>query len=159
MPEYLPIIIFAVVIYVVFKRYISFSVTTVPPVRHIAPASVFDWPELGLFDVDIVGESHYQQNIATLAGTHGDRGPDKVCKAHLIPEDDNPYDNQAIRVEIEGMTIGYLSRDDAPSFRRRLSAKKLAGQVTTCQASLKGGHVMKNNKQAAYGIMLDIKEL
>jgi hypothetical protein len=35
------------------------------------------------------------------------------CFAALVPEPGNPYDSNAIRVEIEGRLVGYLSRADA----------------------------------------------
>jgi len=120
-------------------------------------SSGFHWPALGYFEFDVVGESHYQTALKNLAGTHGEKSPDKECQAVLIPEDNNQHDDKAIRVDIDRMTIGYLSRDDARSFRRRLGAKKLGGQTTSCDAMIVGGFVMKNGERASYGVKLDIK--
>lgn len=115
------------------------------------------WDGPGYFDFEIVGESNYQPALAALAGTHGERSPDKECQAALIPEDDNRYDDKAVRVDINGLTVGYLSRDDARSFRRRLGAKRLTGQITHCAAVIVGGYRMKNGERASYGVKLDIK--
>lgn len=124
-----------------------------PPVKQINHT----WDDTGDFDFDIVGESNYQPALATLAGTHGERSPDKEYQAALVPEDDNRYDDKAVRVDINGRTVGYLSKDDARSFRRRLGAKRLTGQTTHCAAVIVGGYRMKNGERASYGVKLDIK--
>jgi hypothetical protein len=38
--------------------------------------------------------------------------------ARLVPEADNLYDDEAVRVEIDGRKVGHLSRADARRFRR-----------------------------------------
>lgn len=131
---------------------------TVPKIPLPAPTGTHEWQQPGFFGFDIVGESHYQEALAKLAGEHGKYASEKRCLAHLIPENDNPYDNKAVRVDIDGMTVGYLDRDTARSFRRRLGAKKLTGQTTTCQAELKGGYVMRDGNKASYGVALNLKE-
>lgn len=120
--------------------------------------SGYTWPEPDLFEVDIVGESHYQENIAAIAGEHGEDSSDKLCRAHLIPEDGNQHDEKAVRVDIDSLTVGYLDRDSARSFRRRLAKLKLTGQTTSCQAKLKGGFMMHDGNKASYGVLLDLKE-
>ena len=118
---------------------------------------VYRWPNLGNFDFEIVGESSYQQALCSLTGSHGDNSPDKECTALLIPEGNNPHDGAAVRVDIDNMTVGYLSREDARSFRKRLCAKKMSGQLTCCAALIVGGFRMKNGLKASYGVKLDIK--
>lgn len=122
-----------------------------------APAIAFDWPALGDYDFEVVGESHYQGALQSLAGDHGNRSPDKECQAVIIPEDNNRYDKNAIRIDIDGRTIGYLSRDDAPRFRRRLGAKKIGIQPTRCNAMIVGGYLKKSGERTSYGVRLDIK--
>ena len=82
---------------------------------------------------------------------------EKEYKALLIPDNGNKYDDKAVRVDIEGMTVGHLSREDARSFRRRLGAKKLTGQITSCKAIVCGGGV-RNGEKWKYGVSLNIKE-
>ena len=115
------------------------------------------WPTPGNFDFDIVGEASYQPALIHLADEYQDQPADFRPIAQLIPESDNPYDRNAVRVDIGGKTVGYLSRDDAPRFRRRLGQKGLKNQVTTCEAELTGGQTLKNGKRAAHGVKLDIK--
>jgi hypothetical protein len=122
----------------------------------------FAWPELMEYDFEVVGESYYQPAIKKIAEQQAAKcinNPEakfEPLTAHLIPDDYNQYDDKAVRVDIDGMQVGHLSREDARSFRRRLGAKKLTGQVTTCGALVTGGHI-KNGKQADYGIVLDMK--
>lgn len=108
-------------------------------------------------EFEVVGESNYQTALAKLAGDHGPQSPDLKATAKLIPENDNPHDSSAVRVEIEGHTVGYLSRDDARGFRRRLGSKKLSGQITSCGAMIMGGFIDRNGKRASYGVVLDMK--
>lgn len=127
------------------------------PEKRQTPSIALDWPAPGNFDFEIVGESNYQNTLKKLAGDHSDQSPDKECQAILVPEDDNRYDQNAIRADIDGQTVGYLSRDDAPRFRRRLGAKKIGGRQTRCAALIVGGFTMKNGERASYGVKLDIK--
>lgn len=118
------------------------------------------WPALNQFDFEVVGESYYQPALAKLAADHpaisSGANEIKPLTAHLIPDDYNEYDDNAVRVEINGLHIGYLSREDARNFRRRLGAKKLTGQITTCGAIITGGHI-NDGKTMSYGAALDIQ--
>lgn len=130
------------------------------PTAHSRPApsgGMFAWPFVGDFDFEVVGESSYQQTLARNAGEHGREPADTRCKAQLILEDDNPYDARAVRVDVGGEVVGYLSRADARSFRRRLGQKGLAGQNTLCDAMIVGGGTRKNGERLHYGVRLDIK--
>lgn len=120
-------------------------------------SSTFRWPSSGAFMFDIVGESYCQPALKALAGEHGDREPKGDYEAVLIPDDDNEHDDKAVRVEINGQTVGHLSRDDARSFRRRLGAKQLKGQRTACGARIVGGWVKKTGERVSYGVQLDLK--
>ena len=119
--------------------------------------AVMHWPSLGNFEFEVVGESNYQNEIRSIVGDHGDESPPGQYIAKLIPENDNKFDNLAVRVDINEMTVGYLSKEDARSFRRRLSAKKHSGKVTTCDAGVTGGFLMKDGNRANYGVSLDLK--
>ena len=105
------------------------------------------------FDFEIVGESHYQPQIAALA-----KQGREILTARIIPDDGNPFDKLAVRVEIDGQTVGHLSRDDARSFRRRLGAMRLTGQATTCEAEIRGGGTAKDGRALMYGVFLAMKE-
>ena len=34
----------------------------------------------------------------------------------MVPESDNPHDSEAVRIEIQDQTVGYLDRETARSF-------------------------------------------
>ena len=123
----------------------------------LRPEDVFRWPPEGEYDFDIVGESNYQPALKALAGDHGEESADKECTALIVPEDNNPHDGSAVRVDIDGSTVGYLSREDARRFRRRLGAKKMGKNPTCCAAMVVGGFRLKNGLLASYGVKLDIK--
>ncbi len=91
--------------------------------------------------LEVVGESRYQDALWTIAG--GRRG-DPVryeTEAVLEPEPKNPYDPNAIKVLIGGALVGYLSREDAATFRPgllRLMEASPSGRVAL-EASIVGG--------------------
>ncbi|MDP1548656.1 MAG: hypothetical protein Q8L97_00645 [Nitrosomonas sp.] len=100
----------------------------------------YAWPELGQFAFAVDGESfkgainQLLQENAIAPGelkTH-------ILTAHLTPDNDNPYDSNAVRVDINSRTVGYLNREQALSFRRRLDEMGLSNQITTCYAVIAG---------------------
>lgn len=119
--------------------------------------SAHNWPALGAFEFEVVGESNYQRAIAALAGDHGDVAASADHVAELVPEDSNAHDPQAVAVRINGSVVGYLSRQDARSFRRRLAQKGLSGQITRCGAMVVGGWKSREGERMFYGVQLDIK--
>jgi hypothetical protein len=118
--------------------------------------SIYMWPKLDEYDFPVVGESHYQSALARIAGHHGSNKVRQECIANLVPEDTNEFDDKAIAVVVDSSTVGYLARDDARSFRRRLSQNGLAGQTTGCHAIVIGGGNLPNGDGRSYGIQLDL---
>lgn len=77
------------------------------------------------YPLKIVGESYRQaalEDIVEVAPEHGRvRGDDSAecpVTACLVLEDDNPHDDQAVKIMIEGRHVGYLSRADVRRYRR-----------------------------------------
>lgn len=130
------------------------SVPPQPPARANGPPH--HWRDTQKFEFHVVGESYYQAHIAAVVGDH-DESYTKVRKiAMLVPERDNPHDDKAVGVYIDGAKVGHLSRDDARRFRNRLRAKKIAGEETTCDAEVRGGKA-KNGAGSTYDVFLAIK--
>lgn len=100
----------------------------------------------------IVGESHNQSALRKIAksGEHGGLG--LQVQAVLVPEHSNPYDENAVRVEIHRKTVGYLSRDEAAKFRKRLAAANMPLRTYRCHAAILGGG-RKN-----YGVWIDLPD-
>src|SRR3954449_10463112 len=71
--------------------------------------------------VQVVGESHYQDALRTLAGRIGSDG---VFTARLVPEPDNPHDPRAVAVCVDGdlAKIGHLARDVAKVYHSLVAA-------------------------------------
>lgn len=101
----------------------------------------------GSYGIEVVGESHYLANLRAIAG----RGEVRhKCEAILRHDDNNPYDDQAIAVYIEGLQVGHLSRQLARQYRAQVSRfGRLDG---TCPAIIVGGGQGKPN----LGVWLDL---
>lgn len=92
-----------------------------------------NWSAKGIwYETEIVGESHYQANIERHCAP---AATNIELTADLVLEDDNPHDKNAVRVDIGGRTVGYLSRQDAKIYRKLLDA----GNVEKSYAALVRG--------------------
>jgi|SRR5882724_3456539 len=69
------------------------------------------------YSVEIAGESHYQDALEEICGGRDTASTHLTVTARLVREDDNPYDDQAVKVIIHGHHVGYLSRADAGRYR------------------------------------------
>jgi hypothetical protein len=59
------------------------------------------------------------------------------------------HDPKAVAIRIDEIPVGYLAREDARSYRRRLGQKSLSGVNATCEAIVVGGGTRRNGKKAA----------
>lgn len=109
----------------------------------------------GQFAVEVVGESYYEKNFVTICGPRTDQGEDLYTVAALVLEDGNPKDPQAVRVEIDGLQVGYLKREPARLWRRTLVQNKLPGETLRCEANIRGGW-MRRGEYGHYGVKLDL---
>ncbi|MES5813914.1 HIRAN domain-containing protein [Pseudoxanthomonas sp. Soil82] len=101
----------------------------------------------GNYDMEIVGESHYLNNLRSIAGSGEVR---HYCDAILRMEDENPHDSNAVAVYIEGLKVGYLRREIAKGYREQVEPHgKLDG---TCGAVIVGGAEGRPN----LGVWLDL---
>lgn len=103
------------------------------------------------FDVRVVGESFYESNLYELCGPAEDHMRQLAKMAILTLEPNNPYDPNAVRVDIDGLTVGHLSRKDAVWFRQMVNAP--SGSRFSCDSvliSLRGGEVCN------YGVRLEL---
>lgn len=96
----------------------------------------------GYEDLEVVGESHYQDHLWRIVGG---RSPERVrqpCAAILVAENDNRYDPNAISVWIEQGRVGYLSRNDATALRPGLlAAQEKHGQPIALAGVICGGGI------------------
>jgi hypothetical protein len=68
----------------------------------------------------------------------------------------NPYDSKAIRVDIQGNTVGYLSRENARQYRKRLEKAGHKGMTATCFAMVVGGWDRGSGDKGHFGVRLDL---
>jgi len=62
-----------------------------------------------------------------------------LATARLVHEDENPHDDQAVRVDANGWPVAYLTRASAHIYRRWLAGQRHAGRTATCSAVIVGG--------------------
>jgi hypothetical protein len=94
---------------------------------------------LGQETLNVVGESHYQDNLwRVVGGERADRRVHEGCVAVLIAENDNPHDPNAISVWINGAVVGYLASQDAAEYRPGLLLLSAKGPVAL-RGSIVGG--------------------
>lgn len=110
----------------------------------------------GTFSIQIVGESHYQDAIEAICGGRTEDGVNMIMNAVLIHEDDNPHDNKAVRVDIEGMTVGYLDRNNAREYRQKLKKAGYPGMNAKCSALIVGGWDRGEDDRGFFGVKLDL---
>jgi len=89
-----------------------------PPPPRAGAVRLFDGPD----QLQVVGESFHQDALWALVG-----GPRADSVLHevvgvLVPEEDNPYDPNAVSVWVDGEKVGHLSREDARKYQRAVRA-------------------------------------
>lgn len=106
--------------------------------------------------LDVVGESHYQRDLASLklALGSGPDGGDVETAARLIREPSNKHDKNAVQVLIHGRLVGYLSRDDASYIQPWLKRHERSGQPVFVAATIGGGYG-KGGYLSPIGVTLD----
>ena len=113
-------------------------------------------PGPGTYSLPIVGESKYQENLESICGERSEDGEDRIIEAVLVLEDSNPYDRNAVRVDIRGIPVGYLSREHAKQYRQRLRQTGHALTRAACSANIRGGWDRGRRGRGHYGVWLDL---
>ncbi|HKP20167.1 MAG TPA: HIRAN domain-containing protein [Thermoleophilaceae bacterium] len=88
--------------------------------------------------VAAVGEASYQDALRHICGS--DRWEHVRCevRAVLVPEPSNPYDPNAVMVQVDGQLVGYLSRGDAVEYQPVTRTLFERGEVIVCDARICG---------------------
>jgi rubrerythrin len=94
-----------------------------PPAIRVAPLSPQVY--LGHETLEVVGESHYQDELWRVVGGRTTQPIRYETLAELLPDPGNPHDANAIEVQVNRECVGYLSREDAvvygPGLRRLIA--------------------------------------
>jgi hypothetical protein len=123
------------------------AAATVPSVAVEAAAVTTNAePFSGYGYIGAVGESQYQDALRQVSRNG------RLCSATLVPEPDNPFDVNAVAVQIDGLTVGYLCRTDARRYQRRLLTLE---RPLVVPAKLIGG----TDDKPSFGVLLDCREV
>jgi hypothetical protein len=106
--------------------------------------------------LEVVGESYRQEALWAIVGGWRSEPVRHATHAVVKPEDDNPYDSNAIQVLIAGQLVGYLSREDAAAYRPGLLAlmRKSTNGIVALDAWIVGGG-MHADGPGPLGVFLD----
>lgn len=91
----------------------------------------------------VVGESHYAGALQALAGPPRPAGYLIPVAVEIVREPNNPYDQNAFRVEVEGRKVGHLSRHLASQLARPLD-RAGCERFTACGV-IRGGSERRPN--------------
>jgi hypothetical protein len=126
------------------------------------PAWMRDGMEVQLYEggrvtLEVVGEASYQDNLWRIVGGH--RSPEGRVRedvfAVLAAEPDNPYDPNAVAVWIQGLKVGYLSRENAQRYRAGLLALEQQHGKPIALAGVIAGGGMRADGPGRLGVFLD----
>jgi len=105
--------------------------------------------DIDRFCVQVVGESHYQNHLTSLCGERSAEGVTMVLRADVVPDSSNKFDHEAVRVDIGGLTVGYLPREAAPQWRRQFGSNPVQ-----CEALIRGGWYRGPQDEGMFGVRL-----
>lgn len=110
----------------------------------------------GTYEHAVLGVARYRSALEKICDVN-QRDP-KTVEALLVPEDANSRDKNAVRVEVQGHTVGYLPTELAGAYRTRLVQSGYPGARGICKAKIIvrlhssiGGH-------ADYAVRLDLPQ-
>jgi hypothetical protein len=114
----------------------------------------------GSYAMDITGEGDHQAALEDLCGPRLPQGVNQLETAWLVVNDNRTDSNKnAVRVEIRGGLVGFLSLEDTIRYRRYLNAKGMPKAQGQCRAVIKGGWVDSDGGKGPYYVALDILAL
>ena len=108
------------------------------------------------YRLEVAGERNYLANFERIFGKRDDDGIDENVDVLLVLEPNNPYDPNAVRVEIDGLTLGYLTRHSAPAFRAMLRSRYGAVDRAYAAGVVRGGWDRGHGDTGDFGVTLDV---
>ncbi|MDH3249759.1 MAG: bifunctional DNA primase/polymerase, partial [Acidimicrobiia bacterium] len=109
----------------------------------------------GAHEVDVVGESHHQDELLAITG--GRRrygGVDVGVVAELVPEPSNRFDPDAIVVAIDERPVGYVRHGDVEWLRPVIDESLDMHGLATCDAVIRGGWDRGRGEVGWFGVTL-----
>jgi hypothetical protein len=111
------------------------------------------------YELEIMRQEHFQATLEAICGPRVPRGVNRFETAWLFLEDISPNGKNAVRVEIRGKRVGYLSPEAAIQYRRQLIARGKPDADGQCQAVIKGGWISSDGRKGPYSVWLDTPSL
>ena len=108
----------------------------------------------GAYEFAVLGVSRYRAALEKLCDAG--QGDPRTVDALLIPEDNNARDRNAVRVEVQGRTVGYLPPELAEAYRKRLAESGYPGARGICKARLAGRMHSSMGRIMDYSVRLDL---
>lgn len=108
----------------------------VEPERRTVSAIYFE-NEPSYSFVDVVGESHFQRELRIISGRQGAERVAFEAIAVLVPKMDDRADPNAVSVQIEGHTVGFLRYKDSPEYRPAVDAAIGRGKAIACDCEIR----------------------
>lgn len=107
------------------------------------------------FNVSLVGESQWQQEIGAIVGGRCAEGHNCHFPAQLV-FDDSQRDPNAVGVMIDGRAVGWLPQELAPQIRLALSQMNPEARPVTCKAKIVGGWDRGRHDRGYFGVKLSL---
>jgi len=104
---------------------------------------------------DIVGESHYQAALERISGGKTTDSAEIDIEAFLVAEPENPYDKDAVKVEINGYKVGHIPKTHTQSFHN--ITRSLGLTKAKCKGTIVGGWKRDSGDEGSFGVKLDLK--
>ena len=103
---------------------------------------------------DVVGESNYQDALKRIAGGYRRESQALVTTAIIALDPENRFDPNAVRVEIDGETVGYLPAAEAKRVGGFMRDQGV--EVATVEAQVRGGWRTNQYDKGHFGVRLKI---
>jgi hypothetical protein len=102
------------------------------------------------FDIELIGADNFQAELELIGGPHRPQGVNCFETATLRLEDP-----EAVRVEIQGKKVGYLSQKAASFVRQQLALRNMPKGVGQCAAVIRGGWLSPDGSKGPYRVWMD----
>ncbi len=112
----------------------------------------------GHYNQEVVGESNYQAALVAALSRYHDPDFGSEVVAVMIAEPHNAYDSMAVRIDVRGRTVGYLSRADARAVNRIVEPSLLHAGIPV-PGLIRGGFDSFDGVGPLYGIWLDVRDI
>ena len=110
----------------------------------------------GTFAVEVAGVASCQPEVEAIGGGELPAGKERIVLAVLVPEADNPYNAEAVRVQIQRLTVGYLAPADARTLRAALAREVLNVSRYRCRAKIEYVRDHRKGRTRQWRVWLDL---